>query len=421
MFNKRTIAIIKRELREKLFSKTFILMTLLIPVFMFFALGSGTLINSLGGNTKFNIDIISQSPQLTSAIESAFTENNDIKEGNLKVSFSTKSKSEFESFLGSSKEKLLKENLTGIVFIPDSSLQDKEIEYYSKNPNNSSLFNKIRQPINKALIDIFFKGQNLTGHQINFARRNVDINGFKVSSDKEIQKAGYGNMIASFLFTFLLYFSLLFIGTMVMRSVVQEKINRIVEILLSSASSTELMVGKILGNSITGLIQMFIWLLPLMLLISTSWFVLPEELTLSLTMGNILFVLFYFFVGLITFLGLFASVGAIFDNDQDAQSGVWPIMILIMIPFFIAISLTNNPENTIATVASMFPFASIIVMPARIAITEVPVAQIIISVIVSILTMLAIFPIAGKVYKVGILMTGKKPKWSEVVKWLKYN
>ncbi len=420
MFNKRTVAIIKRELREKLFSKTFILMTLLIPIFMIFALGSGTLVNSLGGNTKFNIEIISQSPKLTSAIKSAFSGNKDIKEGNLKVSFSTRSKSEFESFLDSSKEKLLKENLTGIIFIPDSSLQNKQIEYYSKNPNNSSLFNKLKQPVNEALIDIYFQGQSLTNNQINFARKNVDINGFKVSPDKQIQKAGYGNMIVSFLFTFLLYFSLIFLGTMVMRSVVQEKINRIVEILLSSASSTELMIGKILGNSITGIIQMFIWMLPLMLLISTSWFILPDELTLSLTIGNILFVLLYFFIGLITFLGLFASVGAIFDNDQDAQSGIWPIMILIMIPFFIAISLTNNPENTIATAASMFPFASIIIMPARIAITEVPLIQIIISFIVSIATMSFIFPIAGKIYKVGILMTGKKPKWSEVIKWLKY-
>lgn len=419
MFNKRTLAIIKRELREKLLSKTFILMTLLIPVFLFGILGFQTFIMSVGGNSNSNIDIISSSQVITNSLQKSFSEKDFVKNGNVKAAFLTLPASKVRSFIDSTKKLLLDGKLNGIVFIPDSSLIDKKIDYYSKDPNNSSLFNKIRQPINKALIDVYFNGQNLTESQLSFARAGIDINGFRISTDKKIEQAGFGNTIVSFLFTFLLYFSLIMMGTMVMRSVVQEKTNRIVEVLLSSASSTELMVGKILGNSITGIIQMFIWMLPLMFIISTSWFVLPQELTLSITMGNVLFVLFYYFIGLITFLGLFASVGAIFDNDQDAQSGIWPIMILIMVPFFIAISLTNNPSNTIATVASMLPFASIIVMPARIAITEVPVYQILVSVIVSFATLFAIFPIAGKIYKVGILMTGKKPKWSEVIKWIK--
>ncbi len=419
MFNKRTLAIIKRELREKLFSRTFIVMTLLVPVFLFGVLGIQTFVIAFGGNTKSNIEIVSPSPEIIDAMQKTFAEPDFANNKNLKISFETMSSDNLKSFLNSSKVSLLNEKLTGIIYIPDSSLIDKKIEYYSKNPNNSSLLNRIKQPINKALIGVYFKNQNLTNSQLSFVRSGVDVDGFTVSSDKGIRQAGIGNTVVAFLFTFLLYFSLIMIGTMVMRSVVQEKNNRIVEVLLSSASSTELMVGKILGNSITGLIQMFIWLLPLMFIISTSWFVLPAEFTLSITMGNVLFVLFYYFIGLITFLGLFASVGAIFDNDQDAQSGIWPIMILIMIPFFIAISLNDNPGNTIAAVASMFPFASIIVMPARIAVTEVPVYQIVISVVVSLATMFVIFPLAGKIYKVGILMTGKKPKWSEVMKWIK--
>ena len=419
MINKRTLAIIKRELREKLLSRTFIVMTLLVPVFLFGILGIQTFVIAFGGNTKSDIKIVSSSPEIIGALQKTFAEPDFANNKKLKISFETMTSDNLKSFLNSSKANLLNGKLTGIIYIPDSSLINKKIEYYSKNPNNSSLLNRVKQPINKALIGVYFKNQNLTDAQLSYVRSGVDVNGFTVSSDKGIHQAGIGNTIVAFLFTFLLYFSLIMIGTMVMRSVVQEKNNRIVEVLLSSASSTELMVGKIVGNSITGLIQMFIWLLPLMFIISTSWFVLPAEFTLSITMGNVLFVLFYYFIGLITFLGLFASVGAIFDNDQDAQSGIWPIMILIMIPFFIAISLNNNPGNTIAAVASMFPFASIIVMPARIAVTEVPVYQIVISVAVSLATVFAIFPLAGKIYKVGILMSGKKPKWSEVMKWIK--
>jgi ABC-2 type transport system permease protein len=165
---------------------------------------------------------------------------------------------------------------------------------------------------------------------------------------------------------------------------------------------------------------MFIWLLPLIVVVSSSIFVLPKGFTIDINLMQIAFVLFNFLIGLLTFLGLFASVGAIFDNDQDAQSGVWPIMMLVLIPFFIGFSLVNNPENTIGMVASMLPFASIIVMPARMALVDIPAWQIALAVIVNLSTLAIIFPLAGKIYRVGILMSGKKPKWGEVVKWLKY-
>ena len=229
-----------------------------------------------------------------------------------------------------------------------------------------------------------------------------------------------GNTIVSFMFSFLLYFSLLFTGTMMMRAVVEEKNNRIVEVLLSSVNSNELMTGKIIGISITGVLQMAIWMLPLMVVISTSYFALPPDFAITLTMGQILYFLFNFFVALVTFMGMFASVGAIFDNDQDAQSGVWPLMIIIMVPFFISIGMQSNPDNSLARACSMFPFVSLIIMPARMTLIDVPLWQMLVSVIVNIATLMVIFPISGKIYRVGILMTGKKPKWGEVIKWLKY-
>ena len=172
--------------------------------------------------------------------------------------------------------------------------------------------------------------------------------------------------------------------------------------------------------SITSLIQMSIWLLPVFLLISTTWFILPPEITLTIGISHLFYFLFNFFIALITFLGLYATVGSIFDNDQDAQAGGWPMLILILLPFFIAISMISNPESSIARIASFIPFASLIVMPARMTILDVPLWQIVLSSVINVVVMISIFPLAGKIYRVGILSTGKKPKWSEVIKWLKY-
>ena len=420
MFNRRTLAIIKRELREKLFSKTFIIMTVLLPLFMIGILAFQTFLYSYEGDSNTNLIIAAESPSLTSEMEKEFRALPFVESGYYKIQFATINKSEIDNYINSRKADLLSEKLTGLIFIPDSAVTSKRIEYFSKNPTNKTLFDKVRPTINNVLVTRYFQGKDISEKDISYARQNIDFNNFRISSDKAVEEEGAGTIIVAFLFTFLLYFSLIFIGQMMMRSVVAEKTNRIVEILLSSANSRELMTGKILGTSITGLIQMAIWILPVILLITTAWFTLPEGFALKLNMAQIGYFLLNYFIGLVTFMGLFTAVGAIFDNEQDTQSGMWPVLMLIMIPFFIAIAMLENSENSIAKVASMLPFASIIVMPARMVLSEIPVWQLVVSFLVNIGTMLLLFPLAGKIYRVGILMSGKKPKWSEVAKWLRY-
>jgi ABC-2 type transport system permease protein len=180
------------------------------------------------------------------------------------------------------------------------------------------------------------------------------------------------------------------------------------------------MTGKILGSAITGLAQMGVWLGTILAVSSPALNFLPKEITLDIKPELVVYVLLNFFIGLVLFIGLFSMMGAIFDNAQDAASGNMPIMMLIIIPFFIAISMMENPNKPYVEIASLFPFASIIVMPARMAMIDVPLWQLILAVCINLATIYAIFPIAGKIYHVGILRTGKKPKWSEVIKWLKY-
>ncbi len=421
MFNYRTIAVMKRELREKLFSKTFIFMTLLIPLLMFVMLGFQTLVMTYEGDEDTTLIIVSETEQITEKMRNEFLEQPFVKKGYYKIDFKTMGEEEFGLFLNSVREDLLEEKLTGVVYIPSTALQTKNVEYFSKNPNNNIVFKKIEGIINSVLVDLYFGNKLISSKDIKYLSKGIDFNSFRISRELGVEKEGYGNLVVSFLLTFLLYFSLIFLGTMMMRSVVAEKTNRIVEVLLSSVNPLELMVGKILGTGITGLAQMAIWLSPLILVISTSWFTLPEDFIFSMKISYVFYFLFNFFVGLITFLGLFAMVGAIFDNDQDAQSGIWPIMMLIMIPFFVAISLPSNPTSPIAKIVSMVPFGSLMVMPARMSITEVPVIEIIIATIINLLTMFGVFWLSAKIYRVGILKTGKKPKWNEVVQWLKYS
>ena len=419
MLNKRTLAVIKRELKEKLFSKTFIFMTLLIPVFMFGMLALQTFINSIEGDKETKLKVVTESEVLTQSLQKGFEGLDIMKNKYYSVRFETIKPNDFKNYLSSQKKELISEKLNGIVFISDSAKMTKKIEYYSKNPNNNTVFNKLKNPINKVLVSLYFSGKNLSDKDINYAKEGIDFNPYRVSKDENVQEEGYGNLIVAFVFTFLLYMSMIFSGTQMMRSVIEEKTSRIVEVVLSSVNSQELMTGKILGGAITGFFQMAIWISPLIVVLSTTIFALPKEMIMKIDMSQVAFFMFNFVVGSITFLGLFASVGAIFDNDQDAQSGIWPVMMLIMIPFFISLGMQSNADNPLSRIASMFPFGSIIIMPSRMTLVDVPLYEIIISMIVNLATMAGVFVLAGKIYRIGVLLTGKKPKWSEVWGWLK--
>lgn len=422
MLNNRVLAVIKRELREKIMSKAFIFSTISLPLIMFVVIGIQAALYGIDDSSTKNIVIVSDSDNLLNGLQSELNSRNDLKEEGFNFEFVKKDENDVTRYVNERKEELLSEKVMGILVVPEKlALDNKAVRYYSKTPKNLRLTKTLKSSINKVLIDAYFEKRSLSNADLEFARKSVDFSGMKVSEEAEIKEEGYGNMVLAYVFTFLLYISLLMIGSMTMQTVIEEKNNRIVEVVLSSVSPKELMTGKILGASITGVIQMIIWLSPVIVIISTSWFALPPEITLSITLGQLVYFLVNFFLGLLTFVGLFAMMGAIFDNPQDAQSGVFPIIMLIMIPFFIAMSMMENPNNVVASVASMFPFAAIIVMPAKTTIADVPMWQLLVSLLVNIATIAVIFPIAGKIYRVGILRTGKKPKWSEVIKWLKYN
>lgn len=420
MINGKVISVMKRELQDKLMSKAFIISTILLPVFMFGIIGIQTLLISYKGDADTVVEIISQNDYLTAKFENSISELQVVKDGDYKISFSTLMASDIKEYVKEKRELLTSERLHAIIYIPNSALENKKIEYYTKAPTNRSIPDRLNGSINKVLIEEYFSKKDLTPDELEFARKSIDLDGFKVSDKEDFEEESYGNVILSYLLMFLLYISLLMNGQMTMQSVQEEKNSKVVEVLLSSVSSKELMTGKILGASITTTLQMAIWLLPVIALISTTWFTIPKEFMIDITYGHIIYLLVNFFLGLLIFIGLFATIGAVFQNSQEAQSGMWPVMLLIMIPFFIALSMMRNPGNPIAEIASLLPFSTIMVMPGRYTLIDLPVWQLLLSLLINVLTIAAIFPIAGKIYRVGILRTGKKPTWGEIIKWIKY-
>jgi ABC-2 type transport system permease protein len=208
-----------------------------------------------------------------------------------------------------------------------------------------------------------------------------------------------------------------------MAAVNEEKVSRVVEVVLSSVSTAELMAGKIIGSAIAGFAQMFIWLIPVVLITSGSLplIVALSELNIQLDISMLAYFLLNYLIGVLTFLSIFSAFGAMFDTPQDAQSSMFPVMLLIVVPFFLAFSVVNNPTSMLGVVGSMLPFFAILVMPARMVLIDVPLWQFALAVLVNLATLYFVVLLCGKIYRFTILMTGKQPSWKEIYKWIRYS
>lgn len=422
MISRRMFAIIKREIKAQIFTKKFIFMTLSFPLIMAVLIGVQVLIQTYQSEDKSYFTLITESNGFQTQLQNQFAES-ELNDASLYAfTYLTLSRPEVETYIEDNRQDLLSNKITGVLFIPDSTKDDKKFTYYSTNPGNQNLLSKFRTEINRSIVAEYFEERNIERSAVEYARQNMEVDGIRVTKEGTSNESPASFILAAVL-TFLLYMSLLIAGPTVMGVVNEEKTNRVVEVLLSSVSSNELMAGKVLGTAIAFLAQMFIWLLPFILLSlgALPMFTAIGGIDIDINIITLVYYLFNYFLGLLIYLSIFSVFGAIFDNPQEAQSSMMPVIMLILIPFFVATTLARNPANFMAEVCSILPFFSIIIMPARMTLIDVPIWQIALAIVVNIGTFFLVIKMAGKLYRVTILVTGKRPGWKEMIKWIRYS
>lgn len=234
--------------------------------------------------------------------------------------------------------------------------------------------------------------------------------------------------VVSFVIAFFFYMILILYGQMIIRSVIEEKATDIVEVMVSSLRPWELMLGKIVGVGAVGLTQIAIWALILSLAatfgLTAGAAALAEAgidaSTLSIPWGTVILVLLFLALGYLLFAGMFAGAGATISNEQDAQQAALPVMMLIIVPFIAIQGLIGSPNAGWAVVMSLIPFFSPLVMTSRVIITSVPVWQWALSLALLVAAGLAVAWIAGRIYRVGVLMKGQRANLPEVIRWIRH-
>lgn len=427
--------IIKREFIAKVRNKSFIVMTFLSPLLF---VGIAAFVGYLG-SIKADVKQIAIHDE-TGIFASEFKDSEeyhylDLSKVDIKIL----------------KDSIVKESYEGLLFIPKTdSLKtlESKIQYISNDSPSLGFLSETEDVIVKKITKLNFEKAKLDTLAIKNAEANVSIGVAKSSGEETLKGLNEIKIAIGGAFGYLIMMFIIIYGNMVMRSVIEEKTNRIIEIIISSVKPFQLMMGKIIGTSIAGVLQFFIWaIIGLSLMFAASAFfginasptakVPPEMMqqaqeqmsTMQMyikEMWNlpiatiIICFIVYFIGGYFLYSSFYAAIGAAVDNETDSQQFLLPIIMPLILGVYIGFfTVINDPHGTIATVFSMVPLTSPIVMLMRIPF-GVPWWQIALSITLLFGTFMGVVWFASKIYRVGILMYGKKPTWKELYKWLKY-
>ena len=258
--------------------------------------------------------------------------------------------------------------------------------------------------------------------------RSIKLRSVRIS-EGEKKEGGTQTFIVAYVMMMFLYMTIILYGQSVMRSVMEEKTSRVVEVLMSSLRPFDMMAGKILGISLVGLTQYIVWAVFGILIFSFGTSILGSFMESSGSIPDMpsispvifgYFILF-FILGYFLFSALFAVLGSIFNNESEARSYMIFILMPLLIPIMMMTYVIANPDSLTTITLSVFPYTAPIIMLSRICVSSPPVIEIFSSVLILIITIIAEIWVVAKIYRVGILMYGKKPGIREILKWIRYS
>ncbi len=433
--------IIMREFKERVYKKSFIITTLLMPLLLALVSVAPTLIMIYAkGDTK-SISVIDNSGIVAQRLES----NEDV---------------EFVAIPNGDLQEELKRSLEsdnfGLLYIGEDIVKNpNNIQLYTNSSSSMLIEDAITDQIEEIIEAERLKEYNISDLKqiLESIEVNISLSTFRNDSQEQTASSSAASSFIGIILGFVLYFFLVIYGSIVMQSIIEEKSSRILEVLVSTVRPFEMMMGKILGVALVAATQIVVWgvLIVLMSAVLVPA-LMPDDILASVEavkggadvmamassgvdvemvaaissitntgyIAKLVVLMLVFMVGgFLLYAAMYAAVGASVDTAQDAQQLTTPITIPIILAFIILTMVMNDPNSPLVVWCSMIPFTSPIVMMGRIP-SGIPAWEIALSIALLYATFIVMVWFAGKIYRVGIFMHGKKPTFKELYKWLKY-
>lgn len=319
-------------------------------------------------------------------------------------------------------ERVRRKELDGYVIIPPDIVAEGRAEFYGRNTGDIFTRETVADRLSRAVREQRLAENQIDQRVLREANRRVSLASTKISprGEEEISAGGFTMVFA---FGLLIYISVLMYGQMVLGAVIEEKETRIAEVLFSSMQSFPLMMGKIVGVSLVALTQLGIWALAFVMFVAFGVGMaasqgVPVNLPHVAPMIYLYFVL-YFLLGYFIYATLYALIGSMVTTMQEGGQVAMPVVLMLVAGFYFVFPIIRSPNSSLAFWASMFPFLSPITMMVRITTETPPFWQIALSMAIGVVTMLGLIWLASRVYRVGMLMYGKKATIPEVWRWVR--
>ncbi len=423
--------VLKSEFSRRVRSKWFIIMTLAGPVFLIGLMVVPGFVGYLASESRARtIAVLDQTNVLTGDLVDVSTERIRFVPG--------------DAGAGAVRTALEEGEIDGYVVLPASLLQGEgRATYYSVEGGGLTLEMELQNVLDSVLDEYRLEGTTAPPEVVELLRSKPEVRLVKITDEGEQADATAASSLLGVVMGFFMYGAMFIYGAYVMHGVMEEKQSRVLEIIVSSVRPFELLMGKVLGIGAMGLLQMAAWAAILMVITMSaggiiSLFLDPADFDLASgagqeellaaadfalpTLDPALFVWFllFFFGGYLLYASLFAAVGSTVEHQQDAQGLMLPLTVLIIIPILFITVVVESPNSTVSVVLSLVPFFSPILMIVRVAVTAVPFWQVLASFLLLCGAFVGAVWVSSRIYRVGILMYGKRPTLRDLIRWFAY-
>ncbi|MGN6185405.1 MAG: ABC transporter permease [Thermoanaerobaculia bacterium] len=432
----KLFAVLKREYLQTVRKKMFIIMTFLMPVLMAALFFLPALMMERGMGSK-KITVLDATGQLRAAIEGQDkTDEGDIEIGRGSKDLPGQVQMKYVDVTGQNADDAAKpylqqmnaadekQRIDGVFLIPGNALTagDAKLRYFSRSATDFITQKRISDKVNRGVQQYRLAQRGIAAKDVDALLKNLSVDSVQLSKTGEQKKGGAANFIVGFILVGLLLIPSFVYGLEIMRGIIQEKTDRVVEVLVSSMSPTQLLVGKILGVALVGLTQITVWFLIAAgagLYIGTVGAMAGFNVMQFIRPMTFVYFLIFFLLAYLTYGGVYAIGGAVCNSEKEAQQLIAPITMIMMLPWFLMAGLITNPESGLSVGFSLSPVFGPLTMYVRTLVSEPPMWHILLSIAIAIATIAVFFWVTAKIFRVGILSYGKRPTIPELMRWIK--
>jgi len=411
---KKIFAVSKWEFIERVKTKTFIVSLILTPLILIIFTILPTFLAETGSRAIETIGLIDTSgvylPLMREKLEKFRLP--DGQPNYILLNLSGKN-TPIEDLIADADSKILEGRLEGYIMIYHINEDSLMLEYRSKKSGSLYDIQRFEEAFNEIRFSLKLTERGIDPEIVELISRNINIRQIKIEeAGKETNVNFFATFFSSIVFLMLLMMMIIYSGGMLIRSLVEEKSSRLIEILISSCTPYELIAGKILGLGALGITQIIIWALVSLTLVSSS--LIPPQI-----FNNILPILVYFLLGFIFYTSIFVGVGSIVTSEQEAQMITTYLSLILIFPVVFAITIFDNPNSSLINILMYIPLTLPSVMILRLNITPVNIWEILITITIMVLSIYITILLSAKIFRIGILSYGKRPSVKELLMWLK--